>query len=893
MNVMKDDAFNDAEADADADSTGRLSSNSDEDDSVWGKGDNDSTWGGDNDDFSDAEFNAEGPNTTRSKAIPISRIDITPDNNKLPPTDSTSPRKKRSSKPVGGEDTNKRKGKAKNKNQTNKKKGNRDDAWEVSNFNDSDVFQVSLSGVSEDELHVPLSGEPRKDPFEPRKLEKSSPSLFAKIDGDIADSDMTMDDVFMQKTNSSPTALSDRLNISSGDLPLHASSSSKKNVSTKDRKSSSRRNKNNDTTGKPPSPPSLNNFPLASKTGGKGVRISDIAKEERGSERRSSEKSARSSEKSSRSERSTDKFARSELSTVKSSRAERSSDRQTRGDRLAERRRSQSTDGSEKARRIGRSKSTDGLRDRSIERSTRGRSKTSEKPPSDRKSPSPTLVTRRPAQKSPKRSHSPGTLARSRRARSVGASNRSSSPGAVTRSRSPVALTRSRSPGALTRSRSPGALSRNRTNKSRDESAPRGTKSEDLLKESGDESKSDKKLGEPKRGRRPPGRAKSLGLELMIAHDRSLDDGLKVADANPTSSRRHRRRSDEKSMGSDSASRRTASFDEKLGESDDNDFLAFKSDVDGKSSRRAKPSKQLGAGLQCVDKESESALKSRRRGDDKSLESHESSQRGRRSNVTSRSAKSDRALLIEELKNAGEKRISDNSEKDKKEREKARLVKERRKEEEARVKRLQEEARVLEGKRFAEEAKLNLLKEESKLLEGKWKDEEARLRADLEMVKEQRLSEESKLRDQMELAREQRLAEDARMARLKEELHVEQEKRLAQEVALKDEARLIEEKQRQANSERQDVKDLSNEISRNEAAGRLFQEAAQESADERLASTVTTVIPPLSQPPMDEEIKSEAAQVRALNATTEPKAPNRKKSCAARSAKTGGSVAQS
>jgi hypothetical protein len=674
MNVMKDDAFDNA----DADSTGGSSSNSKEDDSVWGKGDNGSIWGGDQDDFSVSVDNAKGTNTTRSKAILMSRINITaPGNNKLPPANSTSRKKllppsgkslpptgkknkstgigstgtstvlvplnavssryKRpmgstnsgvfeviaaplSSKPV--EDINKRKGKSKNKNQTNKKTSNRDDATrEVSNFNDSDVFQVPLSGFSEDEFHMPLSGgEPPKYPFDPRKYNMPSQSLFAKSDGDIADSDMPMDDLFMQKTNSSLASLSGRLNKSFGDLPLFdefemppPSSASKKIGSTKDKKSSSRRNKNNYTTGKLPSP-SLNSFSLASITGEKTLRLSDIAKEERGSEKRSSGKSARS-EKSSRSERSMDKSARSERSTEKSSRAERSTDRQMRGDRSVERRRARSTDGLEKARRRHRSKSTDGLKDRSIERSiTRdGRSKTSEKPPSDRASLSPTLVTRS-VEKSPKRLHSPGPLARSRRARSPRALNRSRSPGALTRSRSSGALTRSRSPGALARSRSPGALSRNRT-KRRDKSAPRRT--EDLLKEMGCEFNSGRKQGEPKRGRRPPGRSKSLDLELSLD-----DDGLEVAsDANnTTNSRRYRKRSDEKVMKSDSASRRTTSSDEKLSESDDTDLSTSKSDVDSKSSRRAKSSKQRGAGLQFVGKELQSAKKSRRRGHDKSVQ---------------------------------------------------------------------------------------------------------------------------------------------------------------------------------------------------------------------------------------------------------------------------------
>jgi hypothetical protein len=675
MNVMKDGAFNNA----DADSNGGSSSNSMEDDSVWGKGDNDSIWGMDQDDFSVSVDNAKGTNTTRSKAILISRINITTPGNKLPPTNSTSRKKllppsgkslpptgkkkqstgtsstdtstavpplavvsskyKRpmgstnsgvfeviaaplSSKPV--EDINKGKGTSKKKNETNKKTSNRDDAREVSNFDDSDGFQVPLSGISEDEFHVPLSaGEPRNDPFDPLKYNMSSPSLFAKSDGDIADSDMTMDDLFMQKTNSSLTLLPDRLNKSFGDLPLFddfevapPSSPSKKNGSTKEKKASSRRNKNNYTTGKPPSA-SLNSFPLASTTGEKTLRISDMAKEERGSEKRSSEKSARS-EKSSRVERSTDKSARSERSTEKSSRAERSVDRQMRGDRPAEKRRARSTDGLEKARRRRRSKSTDGLRDQSFERSTHdGRSKASEKPPSDRNLLSPTLVTR-PVEKSSKRlQHSPGPLARSRRTRSPGALNRSRSPGVLTRSRSSGASTRSRSPGVLGRSRSPGALARNRT-KRRDKSAHRRT--EDLLKEIGCESNSDKKQGEPKRGRRPPDRSKSLDLELMSADDRSLDDGLKVADANTTNSRRYRNRSDEKLMESDSASRRrTASSDRKLSESDETDLSASKIDVDGKSLRRAKSSKQRSAGLH-LGKDFQSAKKSRRRGHGKSVQ---------------------------------------------------------------------------------------------------------------------------------------------------------------------------------------------------------------------------------------------------------------------------------
>ena len=151
-----------------------------------------------------------------------------------------------------------------------------------------------------------------------------------------------------------------------------------------------------------------------------------------------------------------------------------------------------------------------------------------------------------------------------------------------------------------------------------------------------------------------------------------------------------------------------------------------------------------------------------------------SSRRNRSTEFSSSHSLSDYDLAVEEMK----KRSSESStERIKKRKERANFAKERRREEETKLRRLKEEARVLEEKRMAEEARLNVLKEEARLLEEKRKDEDERIRVEAELAKEMRLAEESKLREQLELAREQRLVEEARIARLREEVRIEEERR--------------------------------------------------------------------------------------------------------------------
>lgn len=86
--------------------------------------------------------------------------------------------------------------------------------------------------------------------------------------------------------------------------------------------------------------------------------------------------------------------------------------------------------------------------------------------------------------------------------------------------------------------------------------------------------------------------------------------------------------------------------------------------------------------------------------------------------------------------------------------EQAKLVREQRKAEEAKLKRLQEESRLLEEKTRSEEMRLMALKEETKLLEVKRLEEEARARVEAKVAQEQRNMEECR----------QKQAEDERSA---------------------------------------------------------------------------------------------------------------------------------
>ena len=370
--------------------------------------------------------------------------------------------------------------------------------------------------------------------------------------------------------------------------------------------------------------------------------------------------------------------------------------------------------------------------------------------------------------------------------------------------------------------KSPGALARNR--EERDKRRVRRSKSNDLellaksasrLREVGIKFNSDMPSGKPE----PP-----YNLPISrVCRSKSMD--INVANARPElprdNSRRARKRPDETSEGCaelDDSDLEEEEEELKGGEVNELPQMQRKPpsrprslDVIKDSSAstsfrrsRRRPEKvsektELGSGLKYVDHQPGSLGKAKARGDSKSLENV--------SETSSRSSSNEKAELgsglkyvdhqpgsvrktkaLGDLRSSGSSRKSDSSERQSR----ASLAKERRREEEAKLKRLKEEARVLGERKLAEEARLNALKEEARVLEEKRKNEESRLRAEAGIMKEQRQAEEIKLKEQLELAREQRLAEEARITRIREEARQE-EGRLLQATVLREQMRMQEE----------------------------------------------------------------------------------------------------
>lgn len=168
---------------------------------------------------------------------------------------------------------------------------------------------------------------------------------------------------------------------------------------------------------------------------------------------------------------------------------------------------------------------------------------------------------------------------------------------------------------------------------------------------------------------------------LRHVQNRSLDEGLKVADANPTSLRRSstRRSKDERSMSSRSSESSSA------GKS-----------LDALMDQMA-PHNSRGGDRSVVSEVVESRSSSRRGG----LGGHHSSR------SIGSSGSSDRDLLKEATSSSRELRRK----------ERVRSARERLAEEESKVKRLQEEAKFLEEQRRMEEARLEALRKEAQDLE--------------------------------------------------------------------------------------------------------------------------------------------------------------------------------
>ncbi|KAG7370124.1 hypothetical protein IV203_027870 [Nitzschia inconspicua] len=135
----------------------------------------------------------------------------------------------------------------------------------------------------------------------------------------------------------------------------------------------------------------------------------------------------------------------------------------------------------------------------------------------------------------------------------------------------------------------------------------------------------------------------------------------------------------------------------------------------------------LGNDLSRVDKKSEKALPG------KSDEIKSTGDASSCTSSTKRSSGSSRGSVVSDAEQA--QRLI---------KEQAKLVREQRKAEEAKLKRLQEESRLLEVKTRSEEMRLKALKEQAKLLDAKRVEEQARARVEAKVAQEQRKIEETR-----------------------------------------------------------------------------------------------------------------------------------------------------
>jgi hypothetical protein len=818
----------------------------DDNDSVWG---GDSTWGGgDQDDFSVSVYNAKAPamgKGSRPKAVPISRIQIggpAPPSSSEKRTSSSSHSRKQLLPPSGNGNSGKPKSmgtlgapaafhskrpggggsgfqgvsapqSSKSLKDTNQRKSlseNQNDDWNHSfeGFEDFDDFGAPIVPANHNHNH-------NHNHALNTGTGTGTGTVRVKSKAAEMENDRFADQARMHRSHCELPSFDIFENSSTLNKPLRQRSSREENSDA------ASVNSVNESLSL-----SLDGFPRAAiSTEGNGSRASDASKDRR-------------SETSTRSTRSTDKPARSQRSIFntnidgekeRSSRGERSSDRSQR-----------------------RGRSVDMSREKSVERSTRvSRSKSPSR--SGRHSTSPTQQRRALRRE---RSKSPGkfkdrpdraerrerTVAerkeRSGRSQSLGKlrnrvrDGRSKSPGAL--SRRTVRQDRSYSPGRLS---TPGRLSNtgSRRRAVENQTAPRRSKSDDFNNSFSemanidlgvDTKKADEDADEGRR-RRGVARAKSMdmmskprGTKSTKSHEKDdsetdqptskgeaerkplrktksdrpkeLGSALTFVDNQAGSVRKTRRRADDRSYKSEGSSKSTKNHEKYDSETDQ---PTSKGEAERKPVRRTRSgrTKELGSALTFVDSQAGSIRKTRRRADDRSYKSEgtslrhltSESRRVRRTAEPKKPASSRGPTLMDEI----EADTNDNT------KESVRLVKEKRKQDEVRLKRLKEEARLLEEKRLSEEARINALKEESKILEGRRKDEEARMKAAAELAKEQREAEASSLREQLLLAREQRLADEARIARLREEAQMDKGKSLVKEAPIKEETRLLEENQ--------------------------------------------------------------------------------------------------
>lgn len=239
--------------------------------------------------------------------------------------------------------------------------------------------------------------------------------------------------------------------------------------------------------------------------------------------------------------------------------------------------------------------------------------------------------------------------------------------------------------------------------------------------------------------RKAPRRTQSMNVSGTGQLHR-LQDGLRLLDHNSSSSKRNRRKGDDKSLSTASVSTSTASTE---------------------SRPRTKRYSNYGMDNSSPSQEEDSTLRKREQHEKPILrDSDQEMFRGRKENFSVKTPSTNGF--------SKEPHIGSDSD-DRRQTDMVNLVREKRKAEEAKLKRLQEEGRLLEEKRLMEEMRIEALQAERKLLEEKRLEEEARLRVEAKIAEERRKAEEMKIRRQLEQTRQQRIEEEERIARLREE----------------------------------------------------------------------------------------------------------------------------
>lgn len=272
--------------------------------------------------------------------------------------------------------------------------------------------------------------------------------------------------------------------------------------------------------------------------------------------------------------------------------------------------------------------------------------------------------------------------------------------------------------------------------------------------------------------RTPLSRTKSMNENAALTRSRALGLGLNFVDQHTPSTNRSKRRVDETSMGSGSRS------------SGGTSSRTSDEDKHRRGSHRSKKG-QLDAALVNLDKK-HGSITSGKRKDEKSVLSGESASSRRSSQKDEHGMKGRRARYSNKYVDDNDDEASEAIEpirSEKMQKDEMKLAREKRKAEEARLKRLQEESKLLEEKRRAEEARLKILQEETRLLEFRRLEEEARAEWGAKKAEEQHKAEETRLVVELKEARPKRQEEEDRLEHLREGSRIAQEQLAKQQTA--------------------------------------------------------------------------------------------------------------